>query len=201
MVCEGAVFFLRLPLRPHSLGSCHAMTIQPQLQPQRASIYLTFKIIQVVNQLRRRLKPRVSGSASISLLGTATSLGLESKALKTIAQGLSRVGFQERKQLHHASNRISKSRKKTRPSLKPQRSGDHNAVRPNTSGEEVQQYVPILLFLLFRFTRCLVLSFCTACFSLSTETSIRRIRHCLRSQQTTNSFSNKRSQPTWRHVP
>lgn len=152
MVREGTVLFLRLLLRPHNLGSCHAMAIQQhcsQLQPQRASIYLTFKIIQVINQLRRRLKPRVSGSASTSLLGTATSLGLESKALKTIAQGLSRVGFQERKQLHHASNRISKSRKKTRPSLKPQRSGEHNAVYPNTSGEEVQQYVPIQLFLCF----------------------------------------------------
>jgi len=149
MFCEGTVLFLRLPLRPHSLGSCHAMTIQqhcPQLQPQRTSIYLTFKIIQVVNQLRRRLKPRVSSLASTPLLGTATSLGLESKAFKTIGQGLSRVGFQERKQLHHASNRISK---KTRPSLKPQRSGEHNAVHPNTSGEEVQQYVPILLLLCF----------------------------------------------------
>jgi hypothetical protein len=145
---KGTVSSLRLPLRPHRLGSCHAMTIQhcPQLQAQTASIYLTFKIIQVVNQLRRRLKPRVPGSASTSLLGTATSLGLESKALKTIAKGLSRVGFQERKQLHHASNRIGKNRRKTRPLLKPQRPGEHNAVHPNTSGEEVQQYVPIPYF-------------------------------------------------------
>ncbi|KAF2797378.1 hypothetical protein K505DRAFT_322637 [Melanomma pulvis-pyrius CBS 109.77] len=115
-----------------------AIQQRPQAQPQRASIYLTFKIIQVVHQLRRRLKLRVAGSASSYLLGTATSLGLESKARKTIAKGLSRVGPQERKQLHHASNRICKSRKKTRVALNAQNPGRPNSANPNTSGEEVQ---------------------------------------------------------------
>ena len=118
-----------------------AIQQRTQLQRQPASIYLAFKIIQVVHQLRRRLKPRVSGSASISLLGTASSLSLEAKALKAIAKGLSHVDVQERKQLHHASNRICKSRKKAKPWLKPQNPGRQSPVNPNTSGEEVQQYV------------------------------------------------------------
>ncbi|KAF2190211.1 hypothetical protein K469DRAFT_682341 [Zopfia rhizophila CBS 207.26] len=113
---------------------------------QPTNIYLTFKVFQLVNQLRRRLKPRVLPSdPTKQLLGSKTCLGLEANAFKSIEQCLSRVsGVQERKQLHHASNRICKNRKGTRPSLKLQTPGKHDPANPNTSGEEVQHMLKSL---------------------------------------------------------
>ncbi|KAF2873583.1 hypothetical protein BDV95DRAFT_489802 [Massariosphaeria phaeospora] len=101
---------------------------------QGTQFFLTLKVLQFVQQLRRRLKPRVLGS----LLGTETSLGSKSKTIQSIAKGLSRVGLQERKQTHHASDRSPKS-KSLKPSLKLQTPGRRGSVHPNTCGEEVQR--------------------------------------------------------------
>lgn len=107
------------------------------------SILLTLKVLQFVNQLRRRLKPRVQSAAGPSPLGAEACLGLESKALRSFTKGLSRVGPQERKPLNHASDRVCKSRNKhrTRPSLKLQTPGKDDPAIQNISGGEVQQYV------------------------------------------------------------
>jgi hypothetical protein len=103
---------------------------------RNTSIYLTFKIIQLVN----RLKSRVSGlSTRSSLLGSKTCLGLESKALRSVQRGLARVSPHGEKQLQQSSNRVRKHRKTVRPSLKLHTTGQHDAVNPNTPGDEVQQ--------------------------------------------------------------
>lgn len=103
-----------------------------------ASIYLTFKVIQLVN----RLKSRVSGlSARQSPLGSKSCLGLESKALRSLQKGLARVSPHGERQLHDATNRIRKVRKTVKPKLRLQTPNRHNPLNRNTSGEDVQQYV------------------------------------------------------------
>lgn len=140
---------LRRFLRPYC-ASHEAMAIQHRTQP---SIFLTLKVLQFVNQLRRRLKPRLQGSNYPSLLGTELCLGLETKAIRSIAKGLSRVGLQDRKLNSHASDRVCKRRAlKSRPSLKLQTPGQDSPTIQNVSGGEVQQYVFYKQILLFSFS-------------------------------------------------
>lgn len=124
-----------------TFGSDKAMAIH---QPHtKNSINLTLKVVQFVNQLRRRLKPRLEAPNYPSALGTETCLGLESKAFRTLAKGLSRFGLQDKKSSNHASDRVCKSRNKhkTRPTLKLQTPGQDDPAIQNISGGEVQQYV------------------------------------------------------------
>ena len=113
-------------------------------QRKQTNIILTFKVLQFVNQLRRRVKPRVlEASIDPVHLGTETSLGLE--GLRSISNGLSRISIQDTKQSRHSAHRVYKTRKsgpKTfRPSLKVQTPSPDVSTIPNASGDEVQQYV------------------------------------------------------------
>ncbi|KAF2659643.1 hypothetical protein K491DRAFT_650652 [Lophiostoma macrostomum CBS 122681] len=108
-------------------------------QRPRASIYVTYKVIQIVNQLRRCLKPRVSGlSTKDSLLGSKSCLGLDSKALRNVQRVVSQASPDGRKQWHH-SNRIAKNSKSTRPALTVSTPGGHVSANPNASADEVQR--------------------------------------------------------------
>ncbi|KAF2466032.1 uncharacterized protein BDR25DRAFT_78686 [Lindgomyces ingoldianus] len=117
-----------------------------QQRQQTASIYLTFKVIQLVNQLRRRLKPRVlSPQTNDAILGSSPCLGLETKALKSLERGLSRIsGLQHKQLFHHSSNRVCKSRKNIRPSPKPQTSAGKDPTNQNPSRKELQHVLESL---------------------------------------------------------
>ncbi|KAH9877701.1 hypothetical protein J1614_002918 [Plenodomus biglobosus] len=68
---------------------------------RRTSIILTFKVLQFVNQLRRRVKPRVSqGTLDSTDLGTETSLGL--KSLRSISNGLASISAKPPRRVAHA---------------------------------------------------------------------------------------------------
>jgi hypothetical protein len=113
---------------------------QPRSQ---SSILLTLRVLQFVKQLRRRLKSPSQGPKCSTTLGAETCLDFESKALRSLAKGISRVGLQNRKYLLNASGRICKSRdrKNVRPTLKLQTPGQDQPVIQNVVGGEVQQCV------------------------------------------------------------
>jgi hypothetical protein len=110
---------------------------------KQAQLLLVFKVLHFVNQLRRRVKPRVqSGFDNDSHLGNY--LQADRKAFKRIS-GLSRLGAREAKQPQHIANRISKGRKNSQKSFRPVLKLHTPVAGPsvclNESGEEVQQYV------------------------------------------------------------
>ena len=108
------------------------------------NIYLTYKVFQLIEQLRRRLKPRiVLDSSKRGYLGSKSCLGLERKAVLSIEKSVSRVsGLRaEKKKLQRSSHGVCKKRKSDKPSLKLQTPGNHSSANQNSSGEEVQQYV------------------------------------------------------------
>lgn len=143
--CERRRCVVRLPLRPQTLQprtprlSGLGMAI---FQRKQSNILLTFKVLQFVNQLRRRVKPRIlDGSASLCQLGS-DALGL--RALKSISNGLPRIGGRHAKPLHHGPRRVCKSRnrKRTVKALGPSRApASHVSAGSDAAGEEVQQYV------------------------------------------------------------
>ncbi|KAF1846885.1 uncharacterized protein K460DRAFT_278146 [Cucurbitaria berberidis CBS 394.84] len=107
-------------------------------QRKQSSIILTFKVLQFVNQLRRRVKPRrLEASIDPVHLGTDTSLGLNS-----ISNGLSRISIKDAKQSRRDAHRVCKTRKtgpKTcRPSLRLQTPGSDVSAIPNVTSDEVQ---------------------------------------------------------------
>lgn len=111
-------------------------------ESKQTNIFLTFKVLQFVNHLRRRVKPRILKASidPVDLGSTECSLGLRS-----IGSGLSRVRSQNAKQSGRLAKRVCKRRrsgsKAFRPSLKVQTTGSDVSAIPNASGDEVQQYV------------------------------------------------------------
>lgn len=108
------------------------------------NIYLTYKVFQLIEQLRRRLRPRiVLDSPKRTFLGSNTCLGLERKAVLCIEKSVSRVSGcrAEKKRLQRSASGVHKRRKNDKPSLKLQTPGSDVFANRNTSGEDVQQYV------------------------------------------------------------
>ncbi|KAH8725915.1 hypothetical protein GQ44DRAFT_615096 [Phaeosphaeriaceae sp. PMI808] len=78
-------------------------------QRKKTNMLLTFKVLQFVNQLRRRIRPRTrDGSTSLCQLGTDT-LGL--RAVKSISNGLPRLSTRRTTRLPRARKRVCKRRK------------------------------------------------------------------------------------------
>jgi hypothetical protein len=112
-------------------------------QRKQTNILLTFKVLQFVNQLRRRVKPRTrDGSTKLCQLGTDV-LGL--RAIKSNSNGRARLGARNVKPFRYSPRRVCKSRENNakvfRPSDEPRAPGWHVSAASDTSGEEVQQYV------------------------------------------------------------
>ncbi|CAN9229855.1 unnamed protein product [Alternaria alternata] len=108
-----------------------------QQRSKQTSIILTFRILQFVKQLRRRVKPRVlDGSIDANALGSRLS-----PSLRSIANGLSRIGVQDAKQSRRVAHRICKSQHKNpelkRSSRKLQTPGSAAPASRNL-GDEVQ---------------------------------------------------------------
>jgi hypothetical protein len=106
-------------------------------QRKQSNILLTFKVLQFVNQLRRRVKPHAfDGSTGLRQLGT-DALGL--RALKRISSG------RHAKPLHHGPRRVCQSRERTVKTFgsqcKPRAPAPHVSADSYAAGEEVQQYV------------------------------------------------------------
>jgi hypothetical protein len=111
-------------------------------QRKQSTILLTFKVLQFVNQLRRRVQPRtLDGAPSLCQLGT-DALGL--RAVKGISNGLPRY--------HHGARRACKSRSRNRNRKNNVNKACSSARRSHApaplvsagsdaAGEEVQQYV------------------------------------------------------------
>lgn len=113
-------------------------------QRKQTNVFLTFRVLHFVSQLRRRVKPRVQRGFDDDLqLGNTRST--DRKALRRFSEGLSRLGAHDAKQPQHIANRISKCRKNNqksfRPALKLRTSGSGDTDRSNEPGGEVQQYV------------------------------------------------------------
>lgn len=109
-------------------------------QPEATNLFLVFRILQYVQQLRRRVKPRVRcGSVLSSQLGTDSFTN--ARALGKISTGLSHVSFYGTKQTQRVANRVSKTRRNS-----PKASGSQARLpgvpaSSNAPGDEVQQYV------------------------------------------------------------
>jgi hypothetical protein len=107
-------------------------------QRKQTSIILTFRILQFVNQLRRRVKPRVlDGSIN------ASSLGLRIfPALRRNTRRFSRISIRDAKQSRCIAQRICKARQRSpessRSSLRPSSAAPASR---NVASHEVQQYV------------------------------------------------------------
>ncbi len=111
-------------------------------QPRRQTIFLTFKVLQFVNQLRRRIKRRIL-QESIESGQLGIRLPLSHKHLGIVGRGSSRSNAHDAKHSRHVIDRVRKSRKsqsKKRP-LKLECPGLAASATPNVHGEEVQQYV------------------------------------------------------------
>lgn len=84
------------------------MAIQHRKQ---SSIILTFKVLQFVNQLRRRVKPRAS-NVPMKQFHLGTGIPLSHKGLKIISKELSWISVHSGKQARRVANRVSKTRKR-----------------------------------------------------------------------------------------
>ncbi|KAJ4362276.1 hypothetical protein N0V83_010369 [Neocucurbitaria cava] len=113
------------------------MAIQERKQ---TNIFLTLKVLQFVNHLRRRVKPRILKASidPVDLGSTECSLGLRSVG----SGSSSRVRSQNAKQSGRLAQRVCKTcrsgPKRFRPSLKVQTTGSDVSAIPNASGDEVQ---------------------------------------------------------------
>lgn len=111
---------------------------------KQSNILLTFKLLHVVSQLRRRVQPRIQrGFDDDPRLGS--KLPADRKGMKRLGEGLSRLEHRDAKQPQHILGRIRKCRKNNQKLLRPvprlRASGADEPGRSNGSGEEVQQYV------------------------------------------------------------
>lgn len=113
-------------------------------QRKQTNVFLTFKVLQFVNQLRRRVKPRtLNSTASLCQLGT-DALGL--KAIKSVVSGPRRTSVRNTKSWHHhGPKRVCKRRKNNAdhfgPEPKLRAPALHVSAASDTCAEEVQQYV------------------------------------------------------------
>lgn len=117
------------------------MTNRPRKQ---TNVFLVFQVLHFVNQLRRRVQPRVQKrSNDNSRVGS--KLDPERLALRRISERLSRLGAHDAKQPQRIANRISKCRKKSQKfsrSVHRLRVSDADSSDgSNNPGDEVQQYV------------------------------------------------------------
>ncbi|KAF2202787.1 hypothetical protein GQ43DRAFT_439422 [Delitschia confertaspora ATCC 74209] len=113
----------------------------PQRKP--TSIYSTIKVFQVIDQLRRRLKPRLHPDPSKrSLLGPKSPLGLEEIVVQNIEKTVSRMSdLRGKKQSHPFSNRIRKSHRNGKYSSRRQTPERHDSASPDDFGGELQHVV------------------------------------------------------------
>ncbi|KAF2848090.1 hypothetical protein T440DRAFT_470442 [Plenodomus tracheiphilus IPT5] len=118
------------------------MAVQLQ-QRRRTSLLLTFKVLQFVNQLRRRVKPRVSqGTLDETDLGTDTALGL--KKLRSISNGLAKISVEDAKPPRRVAHphRVSKTAPKAPKSVRRLCSANAAATlvstTPNAPGHDAQ---------------------------------------------------------------
>jgi len=138
---------------------------------------MTFKIFQLINYLRRRLKPRVQSDRTKpdTSLGPKTRLGLEDDVFRGFEKYLPvRISGLEGSKYRNAHDRVRKARKGNRSFLKPLPLGRDGSGPPNTSKEKVQRYVRVPL--------CLVSSWsyakrCIASYKTLTEGSVLRRMH------------------------
>jgi hypothetical protein len=122
------------------------MAIHGGQRPQYStSIYVTFKVFQLINQLRGRLKPRVQASSA----GTLESLRVakhtrlsrfeEDRAFRKLEKAIPLRGHQAK---HRQRDRVAKPQQRgSRSSLKPLPLGKDASGPLNTHEEEVQRYV------------------------------------------------------------
>ena len=109
-------------------------------QPRRQTIFLTFKVLQFVNQLRQRIKRRIlQDSVGPGQLGIRLPLG--HKRLGPVNYSLPRINLHDARQSRRVIDRVRKSRKKHPKtlSLKLETPGRVVSATPNIAGEEVQQ--------------------------------------------------------------
>lgn len=143
---RGAVHHYASSLRPQRPPRLRYGTVAMAIsQRKHTSILLTFKVLQFVNQLRRRVKPRVcEGSSSDSpTLGTEPALGL--RRLRTLSTRRSRISIRNARHSRRTANRVCNSRqrdlKEFRTSRKVHAPGWDVSATGNIAGDEVQQYV------------------------------------------------------------
>jgi hypothetical protein len=107
-------------------------------QRKQTSIILTFRILQFVKQIRRRVKPRVlDGSIDAINLGNRIFPGF-----RRISKGWSRISTRDAKQSRCAANRICKARQRNpKSSRSSSRPGSVAPASQNVASHEVQQYV------------------------------------------------------------
>lgn len=123
------------------------MAISPRKQ---TNLLLAFKVLQFVNQLRRRVQPRIlHGATRVCQLGTDV-LGL--RAIKRSCPRGPRV--RNTKSLHHGQKHVCKRRKRRVGTLgsgpTPRGPALHVPAASDTCAEEVQQYVYQKLYVRFR---------------------------------------------------
>jgi hypothetical protein len=119
-------------------------------QRKQTNVLLTFKVLQFVNQLRQRVKPRTpDGSVRFCQLGT------DALGLRAIKNGYSCVSSggplrassvrNTKSLLHHGPRRVCKRRKGNVEPLgswpKPRAPALHVSAASDTCAEGVQQYV------------------------------------------------------------
>lgn len=118
------------------------MAIQQRKQ-SKTSILLTFKVLQFVNQIRRRIKPRIlDGSTRPCQLGNDS---LHPRTLDSVLRGPSWISRHSISLSHHDRRRVCKSRdnyaRRLKPSPKLRASASDVSVSSDISGGQVQQYV------------------------------------------------------------
>jgi hypothetical protein len=113
-------------------------------QHSQASIYLAFKVLHFISQLRGRVRPRIHrGSFHTCALGG--NAPARQTATRRVARASPRAAVHDAKQAQYAASRICKrrqnNRKAFRPWLSPRVPRAGALVSSNGPGEEVQQYV------------------------------------------------------------
>lgn len=104
---------------------------------KQTSIILTFRILQFVKQLRRRVEPRVlDGSIDPDRLGIKLS-----PCVRSISNGLSRINAQDARQSHRICKSQHKNPELNRSSRKLQTPASAAPASRNLAGDKVQQYV------------------------------------------------------------
>jgi hypothetical protein len=108
----------------------------------QSGIDLTLKVLQFVNQLRKRLRPSPQNVDYAAILGAQICASLDLKRLRMLQTECPRASSHDQKATL-AANGVYKNqnKRKRRPSLKLGiRGGDQPSLR-NNSGRKVQQYV------------------------------------------------------------
>ncbi|KAH7371271.1 hypothetical protein BKA66DRAFT_573006 [Pyrenochaeta sp. MPI-SDFR-AT-0127] len=109
-------------------------------QRKQSSLILTFKVLRFVNQLRRRVKPRVP-EGSVAPVDLGTEIAPSHQSLGIISNELSRISTRDGKHARRVANGVCKSRKPNakafRRSLREHTPESHVSAAPNTPGDEV----------------------------------------------------------------